>query len=94
MTEPERKPPVPPLMRDASTADLLEEAALQLPLDARAALAARLLDSLGDRPLEDAAEVERAWEVEIGRRLEDFRAGRMKTRPVEDLLAELEARLR
>lgn len=85
---------MPRHMPDASTADLLAAAALQLPLDARAALAARLIESLDERPLEDAAEVERAWEVEIGRRLEDLRAGRMKTRPVEEFLAELEERTR
>lgn len=94
MDEPERKPTMPPQMREASTADLLAEAALRLPVGARAALAARLLDSLDEQPLEDVAEVERAWDEEIRRRLEALRSGRMKTRPVDEFLAELEGRIR
>jgi putative addiction module component (TIGR02574 family) len=94
MDEPERKPIMPPQTREASTADVLEEAALRLPVEARAALAARLLDSLDERPLQDLAEVERAWDEAIRRRVEDLRSGRAKTRPVEEFLAELEDRTR
>jgi putative addiction module component (TIGR02574 family) len=67
----------------------IEASALALPAAERAQLAARLLSSLD----EDAA-VERAWDLEIRRRLEDLRAGRMKVRPAEEALAELEARVR
>lgn len=89
MTEPERKPPVPPQMLDVPAADQIEQAALQLPPDARAALAVRLLDSLDPR-----SSVSEGWDEELRRRVEAVRSGRAKTRPVEEFLAELEERTR
>lgn len=67
----------------------VEAAALELTNADRAQLAARLLSSLD----EDAA-VERTWEEEIGHRMDDLAAGRMKTRPVEELIAILEGLVR
>lgn len=66
----------------------VEAAALDLPRVERAQLAARLLASL-----DEETAVERAWEEEITRRVEDLRLGRVKTRPVEELLDEIEARI-
>lgn len=51
--------------------EILKEA-LRLPPDARAAIAASLLDSLDDAVDEDA---EAAWEVEIERRVRELDAG-------------------
>jgi len=58
-------------------AELLKEA-LQLPADARAALAGSLLDSLDQDVDEDA---ETAWQLEINRRIEDLDSGKVKTVP-------------
>jgi putative addiction module component (TIGR02574 family) len=58
-------------------AELLKEA-LQLPADARAALAGSLLDSLDQQVDEDA---ETAWQLEINRRIEDLDSGKVKTVP-------------
>ncbi len=58
-------------------ARLLAEA-LKLPQDARAALAASLLDSLDQEVDEDA---ESAWQAEIDRRLRELDSGRVKPVP-------------
>jgi putative addiction module component (TIGR02574 family) len=58
-------------------AELLKEA-LQLPADARAALAGSLLDSLDEEVDEDA---ETAWQLEINRRIEDLDSGKVNTVP-------------
>ena len=52
--------------------------ALGLPLEARAALAGHLLDSLDDSVDEDA---ESAWSKEIERRIDEINRGRVKTVP-------------
>jgi putative addiction module component (TIGR02574 family) len=57
--------------------DLLKEA-MQLPREARAALAEDLLQSLDDEVDED---VEAAWAIEIKRRVEEIRSGNVKTVP-------------
>jgi putative addiction module component (TIGR02574 family) len=49
-------------------------AALRLPAEARAAVAAELIQSL-DEPEDSAEEVEAAWADEIRRRLDDVDAG-------------------
>jgi putative addiction module component (TIGR02574 family) len=56
---------------------VLEEV-LRLPLEARAALAGHLLDSLDDAVDEDA---ESAWSKEIARRVDDLDRGKVKTIP-------------
>lgn len=56
---------------------LLKEA-LGLPPEARAALAARLLESLDERVDPDA---EAAWGAEIARRIADLDSGKGKTIP-------------
>lgn len=61
----------------SAAAKLLEEA-LKLPVEARAALAGSLLDSLDDTIDED---VEQAWAVEIARRLEEVQSGKVRGVP-------------
>lgn len=61
----------------SDAAKLLEEA-LKLPVEARAALAGSLLESLDDAVDED---VEQAWALEIARRLEEIKSGSVKGVP-------------
>jgi putative addiction module component (TIGR02574 family) len=56
----------------------LLEAALKLPAEARAAMAATLLESLDEEVDGDA---EAAWAVEIARRLKAYRDGEAKAVP-------------
>lgn len=65
--------------------DLLEQA-LQLPPEARAALASELLDSL-DEEVDPNAEA--AWADEIKRRIEDVDSGRVTTIPWSEVYDEL-----
>ena len=60
----------------------------------RAQLAKTLLVSLDDDPGDDPAEVERAWELEIRRRLAELEAGTAELIPAEEVFAELRARPR
>jgi putative addiction module component (TIGR02574 family) len=61
----------------SAAAKLLEEA-LKLPVEARAALAGSLLESLDDTIDED---VEQAWALEIARRLEEVQSGKVRGVP-------------
>ena len=63
------------MKRDA--ADILRDA-LELPPEARAALAGSMLDSLDQTVDEDA---ESAWEAEIAARLKELDEGRVKVVP-------------
>jgi putative addiction module component (TIGR02574 family) len=72
----------------------LEAAALALPVHDRARLVERLIERLDTDEDEDPAEVERAWEEEIRRRLEEHRAGRGTTYLSSDVIAEARARLK
>ncbi|HEV7587838.1 MAG TPA: addiction module protein [Longimicrobium sp.] len=72
----------------------LETEALELPSGERAQLAKSLLVSLDDEPEEDLDEVERAWEVEIRRRIAELDAGTAELIPAEEVFAELRARPR
>jgi len=63
------------MKRDA--AEILKDA-LELPAEARAAVAGSLLESLDDQVDEGA---EAAWEAEIARRLDDLDKGRVKLIP-------------
>jgi putative addiction module component (TIGR02574 family) len=71
----------------------IEAGAMELSPRERAHLARRLIQSL-DEEVEDPAEVERAWEAEIQRRLDEYRAGKMQTTPAADVLSEARRRLR
>ena len=65
--------------------------ALELTLKERAQLAGKLLLSIDD-PTE--AEVERLWIAEAERRLEEFRAGRVKSIPAEKVFRRLKAAIK
>ena len=62
----------------SSDASKLLEEALKLPLEARAALAGSLLDSLDETVDEN---VEEAWALEIVRRLEEVQSGKVRAVP-------------
>lgn len=62
-------------------ADILHQA-LALKIDDRAALAERLLASLEELSEEES---ERLWAAEAQRRLEEYRAGRARAIPAEDV---------
>ena len=74
--------------------DRVEAEALQLSASERARLARRLLESLEEGAPEDQAEIERAWQSEIERRVADFEAGGTKTIPASEVIREARARLR
>lgn len=67
----------------------VESAALQLPREERARLAARLLNSLDAQP-----DYEEAWAAELRERIRAFNAGEMKAVSEEQALAEAEELLR
>ncbi len=69
-------------------AERILEAAMKLPDEERAELAAILADSIGDGHTE--AEIEAAWIAEAKRRLEDFRSGKSRAVPSEEVERELE----
>ena len=60
--------------------------ALKLPIEARAALAAKLIDSLDSEVDEDA---EARWSEEIERRLADVDSGRVATVPWSEVRASI-----
>jgi putative addiction module component (TIGR02574 family) len=70
----------------------LETEALELPSGERAQLAKSLLVSLDQETGDDPAEIERAWDIEIRRRLAELDAGTAELIPAEEVVAELRAR--
>jgi putative addiction module component (TIGR02574 family) len=72
----------------------LEAEALELSVRERAQLAHRLIVSLDEDVMEDPAEVERAWDEEISRRLAEVEAGTAELIPADQVFAELRARAR
>lgn len=68
--------------------DKILEEAMRLPIEARAALAAKLIESLDSWVDEDA---EAAWAVEITRRLREIDSGAVQTIPWAQVQAEIEA---
>ena len=73
---------------DAS--DLLKKA-LDLPPEARAALAGSLLESLDDDPPDPG--VEAAWDEEIKRRIEEIDSGKVQMIPYEEVRRRIAALL-
>ncbi len=69
----------------------LESKALRLSVRERARLAERLISSLDDRIDTDA---EGLWVEEAERRLEELRAGAVKSRPAESVFRKARSRLR
>lgn len=66
--------------------DHLLEDVLRLPAEERSAVAAALIDSLEST---DEAAVPRAWQVELVRRRDELRAGRVAAQPWADVRARL-----
>jgi len=69
------------------TMDLIEMAEA-LPIDEKAMLVDRLLDSMYPRP----AEVDELWKIEVERRVEEVRAGKVRTIPGQTVFDEIEKR--
>ena len=67
----------------------LEAEALKLTADERAALAQRLLASL-----EEGAENDEAWAVEVDRRIAEIESGAVPLIPIADALAQVRAALK
>jgi putative addiction module component (TIGR02574 family) len=78
--------------RMSMTREHLGAEALELPVRERAHLAKRLLESLGGDADDDPVAVEQAWAKEIGRRLEDYRAGTMETIPATQVFEQARQR--
>lgn len=72
----------------------VQSEALELSPDERAALAHRLIASLDPESGDDPTEVELAWEKEIARRLDEYRAGRVQPVSSADVFAKARALLR
>ena len=72
----------------SATLQAIEAEALKLPIDERAELIERLLESV-----EPAAPLHPAWEAEIAQRCADLEAGRTVAIPGEQVFAELKAPL-
>ena len=75
-----------------STVEDLFAKAAALPEDDRAALAARLLDSLEDEASDE--DVEEAWAAEVRRRMANYRAGNVQTIGWSELRERLHRRAR
>ena len=71
----------------AQTMDLIEMAEA-LPIDEKAMLVDRLLDSMYPRQ----AEIDELWKVEVERRVEEVRTGKVQLIPGEQVFEEIEKR--
>lgn len=71
----------------------VEADALKLPSRERALIVHRLIASL-DGEGEDPAGLERVWEEEIRRRVDEFRSGAVQPVPAFEVFAKARARLR
>jgi putative addiction module component (TIGR02574 family) len=71
------------------TEDQVEIEALALPRHARARIAELLIASL-----DEDSEIERAWDEEVRRRVEEIRSGKVQTVPGEEVFKEIEDLLR
>lgn len=69
----------------------VESEALSLPLDRRASLVLKLLDSIQNRPTADPGAVERAWVEEANRRYQAYIRGEEDAIPADQAFAELRA---
>ncbi|HET7436373.1 MAG TPA: addiction module protein [Thermoanaerobaculia bacterium] len=76
-------------VRSVEPIDEVREAAMALSPEQRAQLAGELYDSL---LTDEEREIQREWDDEALRRLEEYRAGRMNAIPAEEVFARLEAK--
>lgn len=74
------------------TLEQIREEAMALPEVDRVLLGEELL--IGPQSAEELADIEKAWIFEVERRLEEMRAGRSKTVPHEEVMAELKQLIR
>jgi len=74
----------------SSTVNELIEDALHFAEDQRLTLAHRLLESI-EPPL--SAEIDSAWQTEIRNRIADFRQGKIKSLPADEVFSALDRRL-
>ena len=75
-----------------ATLEQVAEEALSLSSPDRAALTKILIQALDGEPAENPAEVERAWQVEVEKRVDEILSGRVKTIPAEEVFAKLRAK--
>ena len=68
----------------------IEEEALRLPPHERAQLAERLINSLDE---EENQETERLWLEEAERRYQEYKEGKVKTKPAELVFKEARSKL-
>ena len=68
--------------------------ALDLPLRERARLVESLIASLDESAGDDAEAVERAWTVEVERRVAEIDAGQVTMRPARDVFRAVREQLR
>ncbi len=71
--------------------DDLKTRALQLAPRERDELIGALIESIDEQPEGTPEEIARAWDEEIGRRIDDFEAGRTKGVPAEEVFARIRA---
>lgn len=67
--------------------DIIERAEM-LPIDMKLELVDRLLESISP----SQKEIDELWKIEIERRVEEVRSGKVKTIPGEQVFAEIEER--
>ena len=75
-----------------ATLEQVAEEALNLSVSDRSALTRILIQTLDPEPVEDAAEVQQAWQVEVEKRVDEILSGRVKTVPAEEVFAKLRAK--
>jgi len=71
----------------SQTMDIMERAEM-LPIDMKLELVDRLLESISP----SQKEIDELWKIEIERRVEEVRSGKVKTIPGEQVFAEIEER--
>ncbi|MDR3456807.1 MAG: addiction module protein [Verrucomicrobiae bacterium] len=75
-----------------ATLEQVAEEALSLSLSDRSALTRILIQTLDAEPVEDAAEVQQAWQVEVEKRVDEILSGRVKTIPADEVFSKLRAK--
>ena len=75
-----------------ATLEQVAEEAMSLSLTDRSALTRILIQTLDPGPVEDSAEVEKAWQVEVEKRVDDYLSGRAKAIPAEEVFAKIRAK--
>ena len=75
-----------------ATLEQVAEEAMSLSLTDRSALTRILIQTLDPGSAEDSAEVEKAWQVEVEKRVDDYLSGRAKAIPAEEVFAKIRAK--